>query len=277
MMIDRYRKFYELAGKYYPEDRLTYSSLSGIIRKKWVLNKLKKLPSGNLLDCGCNIGRLSSGWNKGMVIGVDIAYALLKKGKRIYPYINFVQGDLREIEFFKKDSIDNAIAIEVIEHLDRVDDFLNGLYKILKPGGMVLITTPSYSGKRPEMLKLGVLKSFGIKQGIEREYYFHTAYKPEELRDIVVKSKFSVIEYGSFEFELRGWVKPFTILRNFFESISDRIFPYSLLNILIVEFLNRFEIDTFYILDTLGLGRLTKMFFKEGRRSYVLAKKVVCG
>uniref|UniRef100_A0A7V3RHB8 Class I SAM-dependent methyltransferase n=1 Tax=candidate division WOR-3 bacterium TaxID=2052148 RepID=A0A7V3RHB8_UNCW3 len=276
-MKDSYRTFYEVAGRCYPEDKLTYSSLSGIIRKKWVLDKLKKMPPGNLLDCGCNIGRLSSEWDKGMVIGVDIAFALLRKGKDNYPYINFVQGDLREIEFFKKDSIDNAIAIEVIEHLDRVEDFLNGLYKILKPGGLVLITTPSYSGKRPEMLKLGILKSFGIKKGIEGEYYIHTAYKPEELRDVVKKSKFSVIEYGSFEFELRGWVKPFTLLRKFFESISDRIFPYSLLNILIVEFLNRLEVDTFYILDTLGLGRLTKMFFKEGRRSYVLAKKVVCG
>ncbi len=276
-MIDPYREFYENAGRRYPEDRLTYSSLSGIIRKRWVLNKLKQLPPGNLLDCGCNIGRLSSEWKKGTIFGVDIAYSLLKKGKKIYPYINFVQGDLREIEFFQKDSIDNAIAIEVIEHLLRVDDFLNGLYNITKPGGMVLITTPSYSGKRPEKLKLGVLKSFGIKRGIEGEYYLHTAYKQEELRDVVKKSKFSVIDYGSFEFELRGWVKPFTVLRNFFESISDRFFPYSLLNIFIVEFLNRLEIDTFYILDTLGLGKLMKMLFKEGRRSYVLAKKVLCG
>ncbi len=276
-MVDSYRVFYEIAGRCYPEDRLTYSSLSGIMRKKWVLNKLKELPPGNLLDCGCNIGRLSSEWNKGMVIGVDIAYSLLKKGKSNFPNINFVQGDLREIEFFKKDSIDNAIAIEVIEHLDRVSDFLDGLYNILKPGGMVLITTPSYSGKRPELLKLGVLKSFGIREGIDGEHYFHTAYKPEELQDMLMKSKFSVIEWGSFEFELRGWVKPFTILRNFFESIGDRLFPCSLLNIIIVEFLNRLEIDTFYILDTLGLGKLTKILFKEGRRSYVLAKKVVCG
>ncbi len=272
-MADKYREFYELAGKRYPEDKLTYSSLSGIMRKKWVLKKMAQLPGGILLDCGCNIGRLSSGWKKGMVIGIDIAYSLLARGKKIFPYINFIQGDLRNIEFFKADSIDNAIAIEVIEHLDDVDDFLIGLFNILKSGGMVLITTPSYSKKRPIMTKLGVLRSFGIKFGVEGESYLHTAYRPSELKILVEKFGFKIIEWGSFEFESRGWVKPFTILTRIFEYISGRFFPSSLLNILFVEYLNRIEVDSFFILDTFGLGRLIKLFFKEGRRSYVLAKK----
>jgi hypothetical protein len=92
---------------------------------------------------------------------------------------------------------------------------------------------------------------------------------------MVEKCGFSVIESGGFEFELRGWVKPFTILRNFFESISERMFPCSLLNILFVESLNRLEIDAFYILDTLGLGKIIRSIFRGGRRSYVLAKRIL--
>ncbi|MGB9721975.1 MAG: class I SAM-dependent methyltransferase [bacterium] len=272
-MADKYREFYEQAGQYYAEDRLTYSSLSGITRKKWVLKRLSQLNPGNLLDCGCNIGRLSSEWKKGIIIGVDIAYSLLIKGKRNFPYINFIQGDLRNIEFFKTNSIDNAIAIEVIEHLDSVDSFLSGLFNILKLGGMLLITTPSYSKMRPYMTKLGILKSFGIKRGVEGDSYLHTAYKPEELKSLVEKVGFKIIESGSFEFESRGWVKPFTTLRWIFEYISGKFFPYSLLNILFVEYLNRIEIDSFFIFDTLGLSKLIKIFFKQGRRSYVLAKK----
>lgn len=272
-MADKYREFYELAGQYYPEDRLTYSSLSGIMRKKWVLMKLSQLKPGILLDCGCNIGRLSSEWKKGIIIGVDIAYSLLAKGRKFFPHINFIQGDLRNIEFFKKNSIDNAIAIEVIEHLDRVDYFLSGLFNILKPGGMLLVTTPSYSKIRPYMTKLGILKSFGIKSGVEGDSYLHTAYKPEELKSLFEKTGFEIIESGSFEFESRGWVKPFTTLTRIFEYISDKFFPSSLLNRLFVEYLSRVEIDTFFILDTLGLSKIIKIFFKEGRRSYVLAKK----
>lgn len=272
-MRDKYREFYEIAGMLYPEDELIYSSLSGIMRKKWVLKKISQLPPGILLDCGCNIGRLSSEWKRGMVIGIDIAYSLLARGKKFFPKINFIQGDLRDIEFLKANSIDNAIAIEVIEHLDDVDDFLAGLLNILKPGGLVLITTPSYSGKRPIMTGIGILKSFGIKQGVEGEYYFHTAYKPEELKRMVEKAGFQIVESGSFEFETRGWVKPITMLTRIFERISGKFFPSSLLNVLFVECLNRIEIDLFYILDTFGLGRLIKLFFKVGRRAYVLAKK----
>lgn len=273
MKPDSYREFYELAGKLYPEDRFTYSGLDGIMRKKWVTKKLKGLPAGNLLDCGCNIGRICSEWKKGEIFGVDIAYALLAKGEKIFPHINFIQGDLQVIQFLKPNSIDNAIAIEVIEHLEHVNHFLNGIFDILKKNGMILITTPSYSYRRPKMLKLGILKSYGIKKGVVGEEYLHTAYKPIELKTMLEKSGFSVIEFGSFEFELRGWVKPFTILTRIFELFSEKLFPYSHLNHLFVEFLHRLELDTFYILDTLGLSRILRKVFKEGRRSYVLAQK----
>lgn len=272
-MGDSYREFYELAGKNYPEDRLTYSSLSGIIRKKWVIKKLAELPPGNLLDCGCNIGRISAEWKKGAVFGVDIAYSLLARGKVMYPHISFIQGDLQMIQFFKPNSIDNAIAIEVVEHLEKVDDFLIGIFEILKPNGLILITTPSYSFKRPTMAKLGVLRSYGVKKGVIGEEYLHTAYKPAELKMILEKAGFTVLELGSFEFELRGWVKPFTILSRIFESLSENFFPYSHLNRLFIDFLHRFELDTFYILNTFGLGWLLQKLFKEGRRAYVLAKK----
>lgn len=272
-MADSYREFYELAGRKYPEDRLTYSSLSGIIRKKWVIKKLEELPAGSLLDCGCNIGRISAEWKKGAVFGVDIAYSLLAQGKAMYPHINFIQGDLQKIQFCKPNSIDNVIVIEVIEHLVYVDDFLNGVFDILKKNGIILVTTPSYSYKRPIMVKLGVLRSYGVKKGVIGEEYLHTAYKPAELKIILEKAGFTVLESGSFEFELRGWVKPFTMLNRIFESLSEKFFPYSRLNRLFVDFLHRFELDTFYILNTFGLGWLLQKLFKEGRRAYVLAKK----
>ncbi len=272
-MVDLYREFYELAGEYYPEDQLTYSSLSGIMRKKWVLRKLNELPSGNLLDCGCNIGRISSAWKKGEVFGIDISFALVLKGKRLFPDISFIHADLRSIDFLKPDCIDNAIAIEVIEHLDRVDDFLQGIFKVLKKNGLLLITTPGYSHKRPQMVKIGVLKSFGIRRGVNSDLYLHTAYKPEELRLMLEKAGFAVLETGSFEFELRGWVKPFTILKQISEVLAEKYFPYSALNILITRWLQNLELNVYYILDLFGFGTLLRKFLKQGRRSFVMAKK----
>ncbi len=272
-MVDSYREFYELAGRYYPEDQLTYSSLSGIIRKKWVFKKLAEMPPGKLLDCGCNIGRLSAIWKKGEVYGIDISFSLVSKGKRLFPEINFIHGDIRSMEFLRDNSIDNVIAIEVIEHLDRVDDFLHGIFKVLKNNGLLLITTPGYSHKRPQMVKIGVLKSFGIRRGVNSDLYLHTAYKPEELRLMLEKAGFAVLETGSFEFELRGWVKPFTILKQISEVLAEKYFPYSALNILITRWLQNLELNVYYILDLFGFGTLLRKFLKQGRRSFVMAKK----
>jgi len=275
-MKDRYQKFYEDVGKCYPEDKITYSTLSGLLRKKWILSRIQEMPSGNLLDCGCNVGRLSASWHKGNVFGVDISFAVLKKGKRLFPQVNFIHGDLRNIAFIKSQSINNAIACEVVEHLDKPLDFLNGLYSIMKQGGLILITTPCYTYVRPQHVALGVLRSFGVHEGTEAEHdnlYLHTAYKPEELGKMVKHVGFEVVEDGCFEFELRGWLKPLTILVGIFQFISTRHFPDSRLNQLFTCHVERFKINLFLLLETFSFSKLLKFLFKEGKRAYVLARK----
>jgi SAM-dependent methyltransferase len=272
-MSDDYQRFYELAGRLYPEDELTYSGLSGLVRKKWVQAKIRELPPGNLLDCGCNTGRLVADWPKGKVFGVDIAFGALRRGRRMFPRVNFIHADLRRFGFIRDDSIDNAIVIEVLEHIDDPRGFITGLRAALKPGGRVLITTPGYTRFRPTLIPLGVLKSYGIKTGTAGDLYFHTAYKPEELAALVTECGLTVLEKGGFEHELRGWVKPQVLAANAFNKISGKYFPGSKFGILFNRAMRRLEINIFQILDTFGFTRLLKALFPEGRRSYVLARK----
>ena len=273
-MKDRFTKFYENVGKYYPEDEIVYSTLSGLIRKKWIIQKLKKMNKGSLLDCGCNVGRLSSTWSKGPAFGIDISYDVLKRGKELYPGLNLIQADLRELNFLKANSFDNAIACEVLEHLEAPLQFLKGLYPLLKPGGLLLITTPNYTLRQPKFVSIGIMRAFGIDKGVDGERYLHTAYQPDELAQLVKRAGFSVVEKGSFEFELRGWLKPITLLEKIFFNLSKKFFPASKLNPLFYQFLRRTEINLFVILDTFGLSRLLKKIFKQGRRSYILVKKI---
>lgn len=272
-MKDKYKHFYELAGKYYPEDDITYSSLSGLLRKKWVINKLKTMSPGNLLDCGCNIGRLGAYWKRGDIYGIDISFSVLQKGKKIFPEINFIQGDLRALEFIRKGTIDNAIVIEVIEHLDKPLALLKGLYHILRKDGLVLITAPNYSYFRPGLVNLGIIRSFGINQGTKGKRYLHTAYKPGELALMAEQIGFTVVEKGSFEHELKGWAKPLTIITNIFDVLSAKFFPESKLNYLFVRTIHGLELNIFSILETFFFSKILRKIFKEGRRSYVLAQK----
>lgn len=272
-MPDKYRSFYELAGRQYPEDELTYSSLSGIVRKKWVQARIRELPAGNLLDCGCNTGRLAADWRRGKIYGVDIAFGALRKGRSLFPLVNFIQGDLRRFDFLRAASIDNAIVIEALEHLEDPRDFLSGLYRALKTGGRVLVTTPGYAKVRPRDLSLGILKSYGISAAPDGDHYHHTAYKPSELAGLLSEAGFKVLEQGSFEHELRGWVKPLVVLGNLTARVSGQWFPKSRLNILITQAFRRFEVDLFQILDTFGFSNYLKKAFPEGRRTFAFAGK----
>ncbi len=272
-MKDKFYKFYERVGRYYPEDKIVYSTLSGLIRKKWIANKLKNMGGGNLLDCGCNVGRLSSSWKRGPVFGIDISFAVLKKGKKLFPGLNFIQADLREIGCLKPDSFDNVIACEVLEHLDMPRKFLKGLYPLMKKGGLLLITTPNYTFQPPKLVSLGMMRTFGIVGGTQDEKYLHTAYRPEELAELAQDAGFAVIEKGSFEFELKGWLKLITIIESLFFKISESLFPNSKLNFLFYRFIRGLEIDLFSIFDTFGFSGLLKKIFKQGRRSYILARK----
>lgn len=272
-MNDRFRAFYEAVGLKYPEDSIVYETLSGHLRKKWITSKLQHFPKGNLLDCGCNVGTLSKNWHKGNVYGVDIAYAVLRKGKNQSPHVNFVQADLRDMKMFRAGSIDNAMACEVVEHLDAVDRFFENLYRVMKNGGLILITSPNFTTSRPVRVPLGILRSFDINQGTLGDRYLHTAYKPAELASLARRIGFAVIEQGSFEIELRGWLKPITMLRQCFGNIIMYFEPASRMLRLIERILNKMEINAFFILETFAFGSLLKRIFKEGRRSYIVAKK----
>ena len=272
-MVDPYRAFYEAIGRDYPEDRRVYRTLSGQRRRQWITRKLGRLPAGTLLDCGCNMGTLSRNWGRGTVYAIDIAYAPLHRGRNNAPDTVFIQADLRDLGMVRDASIDHALACEVIEHLDRPDAFLAHLYRILAPAGHVLVTVPNFTRQRPRQVALGILRSFGIEQGTAGHHYLHTAYKPHELAALVEQAGFTVIEQGSFEHELRGWLKPLNTAERLVNAFMAARAPTAALNRLIEQAFRRLEIELFALLDTFGFAWLLRRLFREGRRSYVVARK----
>ena len=272
-MRDRFREFYESIGEKYPEDQIVYHTLSGQIRGKWITEKLATFPVGNLLDCGCNTGTLSKNWSRGDVFGVDLSYAVLRRGKDNAPRTVFIQADLRDLSMFKPGSFQNAMACEVVEHLDRPDKFFEHLYRSMQEGGHILVTTPNYSYRKPEKIELGVLRSYGVTTGTSGDSYLHTAYRPEELCTLAQETGFSILESGSFEHELRGWLKPITLLEATFNALSRRYFPVSKFVQLYERFMNTIKLNLFTILDTFSFSVVLKRLFKQGRRSYIVARK----
>jgi 2-polyprenyl-3-methyl-5-hydroxy-6-metoxy-1,4-benzoquinol methylase len=69
--------------------------------------------------------------HNGKIIGVDI-----QRGAEI-------EADLNKKTPFKKNSITNIIAADVIEHLLKPFEFLKECHRILKPKGKLILTTPN--------------------------------------------------------------------------------------------------------------------------------------
>lgn len=112
-------------------------------------NQLEKYFEGKkVLDVGCVVGYRKPNWIHGLIakkasslVGIDIDKPALEEIKSTYPNLDVRYGDARNFDV--NDTFDVIHAGELIEHIDNFEGFFNSIKKHLKPGGIVLITTPN--------------------------------------------------------------------------------------------------------------------------------------
>ena len=115
-------------------------------RLQKILRILEKHSGGTLLDVGCGSGEITifikETINFSGVYGVDISEEAVslacEKGIRAF------KADLSISQLpFENDFFDIIICGEVIEHLFDTDFFLEEVYRVLKPKGVAVVTTPN--------------------------------------------------------------------------------------------------------------------------------------
>lgn len=109
------------------------------------LSLLQKNKNAQLLDLGCGYGRftLRAGKTIGSkgLHGVEIVDEKIDKARE--RGIDVRKGDLNQKLPFQNESFDVIIASHIIEHLDNTDTFVKEIYRVLKPGGYLIIATPN--------------------------------------------------------------------------------------------------------------------------------------
>ncbi|MEM0941786.1 MAG: class I SAM-dependent methyltransferase [Bacteroidota bacterium] len=99
---------------------------------------------GDLLELGCGEGRgvellapLATSY-----IGIDKIKPIIERLKMHHPDYKFMVGVFPPFQF-PNDQFDTIIAFQVIEHIKKDEDFVREIYRVLKPRGKALITTPN--------------------------------------------------------------------------------------------------------------------------------------
>ena len=139
-----------------------------------------------VLDVGCGLGQFvdvanSSGW---IAEGLELSSGAVDFAHR--------QGlAVRELDFLseeiKPNSYDLVTLFEVIEHVPNPAEFLYRAGEVVRPGGLVCLTTPNFASV--DRFLLG--KNWGL---IHREHL--TYFTPRTLRSLVKKARcFEIIHF----------------------------------------------------------------------------------
>lgn len=99
---------------------------------------------GQVLDVGCGLGRYTPYFNNCHVTGLDFTEKVLAQAQADYPQAQFDKWDIAKdgLNLYKSNNFDYVFCGEVIEHMEKPQELINEILRVLKPNGIAIITTP---------------------------------------------------------------------------------------------------------------------------------------
>jgi SAM-dependent methyltransferase len=116
----------------------------------------RHLPAGRLLEIGCAFGVYAEALSSFLtVVATDVSsYAVDKARARSGAgRVEFRTGRIENFEF-PAASFDGVAAFDVLEHIPEIDDSLQRLRALLKPGGLLFLSVPVYDGPLGPLVQL---------------------------------------------------------------------------------------------------------------------------
>ena len=103
---------------------------------------------GDVLDVGCQRGQLRdlAGDQVGRYVGIDLSADAIDAARAAHPDAEFhvIDVDAEDLPF--ESEFDTVVLVAVIEHVFDLAHLGHGLARALRPGGRVVLTTPTPFG-----------------------------------------------------------------------------------------------------------------------------------
>lgn len=165
--------------------------------EKWLVFSMLKTESGKALDLGCGTGNYTlelrrRGFD---VIGLDASEGMLKVARS--KGLTCVRGDAHRLPF-PDTSFDLVLSVTMFEFIHEPEKVVSEIYRVLKPGGEVVIGTMN---DRSAWFAVKRLKSLFV----ETAYRYARFYTPGELESLLRGSGFKNVESAGVIFFPSFW------------------------------------------------------------------------
>ena len=140
----------DLMGYEYAKGRESKISLRYRLRRRTrevllAIEQFAKTPIRDIIDLGTADARMLDAihqkYQEAYCIGVEYNKDLIEFAKAKFSYLEIIQGDVQSLDF-SNNSFDVAIAAAVIEHISDPLKMMNEVKRILRPGGIFILTSP---------------------------------------------------------------------------------------------------------------------------------------
>lgn len=156
--------------------------------EKRLVFSMIKTKKGKALDLGCGTGNYTLElYKRGFeVVGVDISEEMLRIARKKLPNIKFIRADAYSLPF-EENTFDLVLSITMFEFIHFPERVLKEIYRVLKPGGEVVIGTMN---GRSLWFLFKRLKSLFV----ETAYRYARFYTPKELEELMKEAGFGDVE-----------------------------------------------------------------------------------
>jgi SAM-dependent methyltransferase len=169
MEHDEYRRMFELEDGYW-----WFAGRRYLVRR--LLDEMDLPPHPRILDAGCGTGAgLDNLERRAPAFGIDVSPEALRfcrrRGKSRLLASSLEQPGIRDATF------DVVTALDVLEHCDDDGRVLRALFRVLRPGGSLIVTVPAYPFLWSEH---------------DEALHHKRRYRARELRRAVLEAGFSI-------------------------------------------------------------------------------------